>query len=146
MSCNVRNQGKKMAALQGFEPRQNDPESLVLPLHHRAALKNSYEFVFLFFLSFCEDFTNFGFATFEISLAAGSFLNFIALLTHFYLLVSFFFSITVLNLSPFCYFANFFCKKKRFFCKKYRKTAFSCTFQIKNGTFCRVNVRHSSSS
>ena len=27
---------KKMAAPQGFEPRQNDPESLVLPLHHGA--------------------------------------------------------------------------------------------------------------
>lgn len=25
-----------MAARQGFEPRQNAPEALVLPLHHRA--------------------------------------------------------------------------------------------------------------
>ena len=30
--------GKKMADLQGFEPRQSEPESLVLPLHHRSAL------------------------------------------------------------------------------------------------------------
>ena len=29
---------KKMADLQGFEPRQSEPESLVLPLHHRSAL------------------------------------------------------------------------------------------------------------
>ena len=28
---------KKMADLQGFEPRQSEPESLVLPLHHRSA-------------------------------------------------------------------------------------------------------------
>ena len=27
----------KMAARLGFEPRQSDPESLVLPLHHRAS-------------------------------------------------------------------------------------------------------------
>ena len=27
-----------MADLQGFEPRQSEPESLVLPLHHRSAL------------------------------------------------------------------------------------------------------------
>ena len=134
-----------MAALQGFEPRQNDPESLVLPLHHRAALKNSYEFVFLFFLSFCEDFTNFGFATFEISLAAGSFLNFIALLTHFYLLVSLYFSITLLNLSPFCDFANFFCKKNRFFCIFLLKKHPKCHFQIKKGTFSTSKLRHSSS-
>lgn len=28
---------KKMAAPQGFEPQLNEPESLVLPLHHGAA-------------------------------------------------------------------------------------------------------------
>ena len=28
---------KKMAVLQGFEPQLNEPESLVLPLHHRTA-------------------------------------------------------------------------------------------------------------
>ena len=27
---------KKMAARPGFEPRQTEPESVVLPLHHRA--------------------------------------------------------------------------------------------------------------
>jgi hypothetical protein len=35
-----------MAARQGFEPRQNAPEALVLPLHHRAeneTLKDSNE-------------------------------------------------------------------------------------------------------
>ena len=33
---------KKMAARPGFEPRQTEPESVVLPLHHRAvsAAKN----------------------------------------------------------------------------------------------------------
>lgn len=28
---------ERMAAPQGFEPRQNEPESLVLPLHHGAS-------------------------------------------------------------------------------------------------------------
>ena len=30
--------GLKMVALPGFEPRQTDPESVVLPLHHKAAV------------------------------------------------------------------------------------------------------------
>ena len=32
----MRNQDKKMAARPGFEPRQTEPESVVLPLHHQA--------------------------------------------------------------------------------------------------------------
>ena len=30
-----------MAARPGFEPRQTEPESVVLPLHHRATQKNT---------------------------------------------------------------------------------------------------------
>ena len=29
-----------MAARQGFEPRQKEPESFVLPLHYRAIFQN----------------------------------------------------------------------------------------------------------
>ncbi len=34
--CHVKPQGFYMAASLGFEPRQRDSESLVLPLHHEA--------------------------------------------------------------------------------------------------------------